>query len=89
MSPVAGHFVAADLGLGLALLPVPFARAKGLVRVLPQEFVTMNIWLLRRRESDLRKSNREVRRSLEVEFANSKAWLAGEHRVSRTAKRKT
>jgi len=89
VSPVASHFVATELGLGLALLPVPFARAEGFVQVLPQEFVTMNVWLLRRRESDLRKSTREVRRFLEIEFADSKAWLAGSHRAARPAKRKT
>ena len=48
----------------------------------------MNVWLLRRRESDLRKLTREVRRFLEGEFAASRDWLAGAHRTSRLTKRK-
>ena len=64
VNPVANHFAAAGCGLGLALLAVPFAQAEGLVQVLPQETITMNVWLLRRRESDLRKLTREVRRFL-------------------------
>ena len=88
VNPVANHFAAAGVGLGLALLAVPFAQAEGLVQVLPQETVTMNVWLLRRRESDLRKLTREVRRFLEAEFAASKAWLAGTHRTSRPTRRK-
>ncbi|HEX7961438.1 MAG TPA: LysR family transcriptional regulator [Terriglobales bacterium] len=88
VNPVANHFAAAGLGLGLALLAVPFAQAEGLVQVLPQETVTMNVWLLRRRESDLRKLTREVRRFLEGEFAASREWLAGNPRSSRPTKRK-
>ena len=79
---------AAGCGLGLALLAVPFAQAEGLVQVLPQETVTMNVWLLRRRESDLRKLTREVRRFLEAEFAASREWLAGTSRNSKPSKRK-
>jgi DNA-binding transcriptional LysR family regulator len=88
VNPVANHFAAAGLGLGLALLAVPFAHAEGLVQVLPQETVAMNVWLLRRRESDLRKLTREVRRFLEGEFAASRGWLAGTDRNSRPIKRK-
>lgn len=88
VNPVANHFAAAGLGLGLALLAVPFAQAEGLVQVLPQETITMNVWLLRRRESDLRKLTREVRRFLESEFAASREWLAGTNRTSRPARRK-
>jgi len=57
---------------------VPFALAEGLVRVLPQESATVNVWLLHRRESDLRKVTREVGRFLENEFSKSKAWFAGQ-----------
>jgi DNA-binding transcriptional LysR family regulator len=78
LSPMANHFAAAKEGIGLALLGVPFAVAEGLVRVLPQESATVNVWLLRRRESDLRKLTREVRQFLEKEFSKSKAWLAGQ-----------
>lgn len=88
VNPVANHFAAAGCGLGLALLAVPFAQAEGLVQVLPQETITMNVWLLRRRESDLRKLTREVRRFLEAEFAGSREWLAGAPRNSRPTKRK-
>ena len=73
--PVANHFAAAAEGLGLALLAVPFAQAEGLVRVLPQESASLNVWLLRRPESDLRKLTREVRRFLESEFVKSKSWF--------------
>ncbi len=45
VNPVANHFAAAGCGLGLALLAVPFAQAEGLVQVLPQETITMNVWL--------------------------------------------
>ena len=48
----------------------------------------MNVWLLRRRESDLRKLTREVRRFLKAEFAASREWLAGNPRNSRVTKRK-
>jgi DNA-binding transcriptional LysR family regulator len=88
VNPVANHFAAAGSGLGLALLAVPFARAEGLVQILPQETVTMNVWLLRRRESDLRKLTREVRRFLEGEFVASRGWLAGTDRSSGPTKRK-
>ncbi len=87
--PIANHFAAAVEGLGLALLAVPFALAEGLVRVLPQESTSMNVWLLRRRESDLRKLTRDVRRFLESEFAKSRSWLSGEHRPRRPARRKS
>ena len=75
--PVANHFAAAAAGLGLALLAVPFALAEGLVQVLPAETATTNVWLLRRRESDLRRLTREVRRFLEDEFEASRDWFAG------------
>jgi DNA-binding transcriptional LysR family regulator len=75
--PVANHFAAAAEGLGLALLAVPFAQAEGLVRVLPQKSATVNVWLLRRPESDLRMLTREVRRFLESEFVKSKRWFVG------------
>jgi DNA-binding transcriptional LysR family regulator len=89
VNPVINHFAAAGLDLGLALLAVPFAQAEGLVQVLPQEVATMNVWLLRRRESDLRKLTREVRRFLESEFADSKAWLWGDNRGQKIVKRKS
>jgi DNA-binding transcriptional LysR family regulator len=89
VNPVINHFAAAGLDLGLALLAVPFAQAEGLVQVLPQEVATMNVWLLRRRESDLRKLTREVRRFLESEFADSKAWLSGDNRGQKIVKRKS
>jgi DNA-binding transcriptional LysR family regulator len=75
--PLANHFAAAVEGLGLAFLAVPFALAEGLVRVLPQESSSMDVWLLRRRESDLRKLTRQVRRFLESEFSDSRAWFLG------------
>lgn len=68
--------VAADLGVGL--LAAPFAEAEGLVRVIPDESFAVDIWLLRRRESDLRRLTREVGRFLEREINASQAWLAGE-----------
>jgi DNA-binding transcriptional LysR family regulator len=83
INPVANHFAAAGLDLGLALLAAPFAQTERLVQALPQETVTINVWLLRRRESDLRKLTREVRRFLEAEFATSRGWLAGTHRNAR------
>lgn len=64
-------------GLGIAMLAVPFARADGLVRVLPLEGFWVDIWLLRRRESDRRPLTREVGRFLERELTTSHAWLAG------------
>lgn len=78
LAPVASHFDAAKAGLGVAFLTAPFALAEGLVRVLPGEESPMDIWLLRRRESDLRKMTKQVRRFLETEFASSRAWFAGE-----------
>ncbi|WP_229174561.1 LysR family transcriptional regulator [Bradyrhizobium ivorense] len=78
ISPIINHFSAAAEGLGLALLPVPFAAAEGLVRVLPEHSAALSIWLLRRRESDLRKMTRDVHLFLEREFAKSREWLAGE-----------
>jgi DNA-binding transcriptional LysR family regulator len=78
LMPVANHFTAAAEGLGLAFLAVPFASAEGLVRVLPNESCSLDLWLLRRRETDLRKMTKQVRRFLEAEFAGSKSWFAGE-----------
>ena len=86
--PLANHFAAASEGLGLALLAIPFALAENLVRVLPQESTFMNVWLLRRRESELRRLTREVRRFLESEFAHSKGWFSGEQRNRKSMKRK-
>jgi len=80
LSPTVSRFEAAAEGLGLAFLAVPFALAENLIRVLPAESTSMNVWLLRRRESDLRKLTREVRRFLEREFSESKDWLSGEQR---------
>jgi DNA-binding transcriptional LysR family regulator len=88
VTPVANHFAAAAAGLGLALLAVPFALAEGLVQVLPTETATTDVWLLRRRESDLRKLTREVRRFLEDEFAASRDWFAGDLRSRRSGRRK-
>jgi DNA-binding transcriptional LysR family regulator len=89
VSPLISHFAAATEGLGLALLAVPFATAEGLVRVLPQHSASMNIWLLRRRESDLRKLTRSVRSFLEREFAKSRDWLAGEQGNQKPARSKS
>jgi DNA-binding transcriptional LysR family regulator len=88
VTPVANHFAAAAAGLGLALLAVPFALAEGLVQVLPTETATTDVWLLRRRESDLRKLTREVRRFLEDEFAASRDWFAGDLRSRRSGRKK-
>ncbi|UPK41060.1 LysR family transcriptional regulator (plasmid) [Bradyrhizobium sp. 186] len=88
VTPLANHFAAAAHDLGLAFLAVPFALAEGLVRVLPQENATLNVWLLRRKESDLRKLTKEVRRFLEGEFANSQEWLAGETQLRKASRRK-
>jgi DNA-binding transcriptional LysR family regulator len=77
VTPVANHFAAAEHGLGLALLAIPFAQAEGLVQVLPAETALTNVWLLRRRESDLRRLTREVRKYLEDEFSASKQWFMG------------
>ena len=86
--PVASHFAAAAEGLGLALLAVPFAQAERLVRVLPNETAFLNVWLLRRPESDLRKLTREVRRFLESEFVKSKSWFSGNQRPAHTPTRR-
>ncbi|WP_027543548.1 LysR family transcriptional regulator [Bradyrhizobium sp. WSM2254] len=77
VTPMINHYAAASEGLGLACLAIPFARAEGLVQVLTEETGTLGIWLLRRRESDLRKQSRDFRRFLEAEFSKSKSWLAG------------
>ncbi|MGY3494324.1 LysR family transcriptional regulator [Bradyrhizobium sp. USDA 4502] len=69
--PIINHYGAAVEGLGLAYLAAPFAAKEGLVRVLPRERALMDVWLLWRRECDLRKSARDVRRFLEQEFAAS------------------
>lgn len=87
-TPVANHFSAAAQDLGLAFLAVPFALAEGLIRVLPQERALLNVWLLRRRESDLRKLTKEVRRFLEAEFIKSQEWLAGEAHSRKGSRRK-
>ncbi|WP_271669744.1 LysR family transcriptional regulator [Bradyrhizobium sp. CCBAU 51627] len=76
LMPVANHFAATAEGLGLAFLPIPFAVAEGLVRVLPEETAILDLWLLRRRETDLRRMTRQVWRFLETEFANTKSWFA-------------
>ncbi|WP_244484935.1 LysR family transcriptional regulator [Bradyrhizobium tropiciagri] len=86
--PIANHFAATVEGLGLAFLAVPFALAEGLVRVLPHESSTMDVWLLRRRETDLRKMTRQVRRFLEAEFNDSRAWFMG-HQGLRTPLQRT
>ena len=77
VSPPANLYAAATEGLGLACLAVPFARAEGLVQVLPTETATLGVWLLRRRECDLRKLTRGVRHFLEMEFSRSRGWLSG------------
>lgn len=76
LHPLAAQHAAVAEGLGLALLAAPFAEAERLVRVLPSEGVLADIWLLRRRESDLRPLTRDVGRYLEREFARSRAWLS-------------
>jgi DNA-binding transcriptional LysR family regulator len=86
--PVASHFAAAAEGLGLALLAVPFGQAEGLVRVLPNESASLNVWLLRRPESDLRKMTREVRRFLESEFVKSRSWFAANQRTAHAPARR-
>jgi DNA-binding transcriptional LysR family regulator len=85
--PIANHYSAATAGLGLAFLAVPFALAEGLVRVLPHESSSMDLWLLRRRESDLRKLTGQVRRRLETEFAESRAWFLGQQQARRPLQR--
>jgi DNA-binding transcriptional LysR family regulator len=88
LMPIANHYSAACEGLGLAFLAAPFALAEGLIPVLPQESLAMDVWLLRRRESDLRKLTRQVRRFLENEFAASKSWFASGGTARRQIKRK-
>ncbi|MGY3150154.1 DNA-binding transcriptional LysR family regulator [Bradyrhizobium sp. USDA 3397] len=80
VNPVANHFAAAGCGLGLALLAVLFAQAEGLVQVLPQETVTMNAWLLRRRES----AAIEVAR-LEIRDAIGRRMLTAQRGLSANA----
>lgn len=87
IKPVSGHFAAAVEGLGLAFLAIPFALAEGLVRVLPHESSSMDVWLLRRRESDLRKLTRQVRRFLESELTESRAWLGGQQGFKKLLRR--
>lgn len=87
LHPMAAQHAAVSAGLGLALLAAPFAEAEGLVRVLPQEGVSVDIWLLRRRESDLRPLTREVGRYLEGELAASRDWLGGRSSEVRTPRR--
>ncbi|HEX7759733.1 MAG TPA: LysR family transcriptional regulator [Caulobacteraceae bacterium] len=77
--PMAAQHAAVAEGLGLALLAAPFAEAEGLIRVLPQERMSIDLWLLRRRESDLRRLTREVGRYLERELTASRAWLSGRY----------
>ncbi|HEV2160566.1 LysR family transcriptional regulator [Bradyrhizobium sp.] len=83
LMPLGNHYFAAREGLGLAFLATPFAMAEGLVPVLPEESMAMDVWLLRRRESDLRKLTRQVGRFLEKEFAASKAWFASGETVGK------
>ncbi|MGA0603831.1 LysR family transcriptional regulator [Caulobacter sp. KR2-114] len=75
--PRAAQHAAVAEGLGLSFLATPFAEAEGLIRVLPNEGIFVDLWLLRRRESDLRPLTRAVGRYLEQELAASQAWLAG------------
>jgi DNA-binding transcriptional LysR family regulator len=84
---IANHLSAATAGLGLAFLAVPFALAEGLVRVLPHESSLMDLWLLRRRESDLRRLTGQVRRCLETEFAESRGWFLGQQEPRRPLRR--
>jgi DNA-binding transcriptional LysR family regulator len=88
VNPVANHYAAALQGLGLAMVAVPFALAEGLVQVLPHETASTNVWLLRRRESDLRKTTRDVRRFFEEEFAGSRDWFAGAATKPRLVKKR-
>jgi DNA-binding transcriptional LysR family regulator len=77
LMPLANHFAAVAQGLGIAFLAVPFALSESLVRVLPQEASSMDLWLLRRRETDLRKMTRRVWRFLESELSQSRPWFLG------------
>ena len=87
LTPVVNHFAATAEGLGLAFLPVPFALAEGLVRVLPGETALLDLWLLRRRESDLRKMTKQVWRCLEADLTNSKAWFVGQKAAQKRLQR--
>ena len=84
---VANHLFAATAGLGLAFLAAPFALAEGLVRVLPDQSSSMDLWLLRRREGDLRRLAGQVRRCLETEFAASRGWFLGQQEPRRPLRR--
>ena len=66
---------------------MPFALAEGLVRVLPEESSSLDVWLLRRRETDLRKLTRQVRRFLESELAESRPWFAGQEAARKPLRR--
>jgi DNA-binding transcriptional LysR family regulator len=88
LMPIGNHSAAAAQGLGLAFLPVPFALAEGLVRVVPRESSYLDVWLLRRRESDLRKLTRQARRLLESELANSRDWFVGQSGPKRILRQK-
>jgi hypothetical protein len=81
LAQVSGQVAATSAGLGLALLAVPFAEAEGLSRVLPSEEATLDLWLLRRRESDLRRQARQIRQFLECELDLAKDWLAGRRKL--------
>jgi len=85
--PVVNHFAATAEGLGLAFLPVPFALAEGLVRVLPDEAAILDLWLLRRRESDLRKMTKQVWRFLEAELTDTKSWFVGQRSAQKRLQR--
>lgn len=79
IEPFAGHYDAVRQGLGVAMLAVPFARADGLVEILADEArFAVDIWLLRRRETALRKPHRDFARFLARELATSRAWFDGQ-----------
>ena len=86
LMPVVNHFAATAQGLGLAFLPVPFALAEGLVRVLPDDTAILDLWLLRRRESDLRKMTKQVWRFLEAELTNT-TWFVGQRSAQKRLQR--
>jgi DNA-binding transcriptional LysR family regulator len=76
---LASRYAAVTTGIGPSLMPVPFALADGLVEILPHEArFEQDLWLLRRRETHLRKPHRDFARFLERELAASRAWFAGE-----------
>lgn len=85
-SLTAQHAAVAE-GLGLAFLAAPFAQAEGLVRVLPLEGVAVDLWLLRRRESDMRRLTREIGHYLEGELSASRAWFGGQSAAARSVPR--